>query len=334
MMKVLVGEPINAFNSTNVSLTESVYAAGTTYSVGDRVYWYPDTNPTQSDLGPTFVFESLQDSNTGNDPYDSPTFWAKVGPTNRWAMRDSYSGIWTEVDSDITVAFTHGAAPLELQVKSIGAVFCVGESITVSVTAADSMLVWDGSAWNETAFSAPSPIVVELDNELQATNSATWAQYFGDYQKGWTRTKLIDLVNIYVNPTISVTIAQGSSYRAVCGVLTWGYGAILGDTEWGVTVGIRDYSKKEVNDFGVVEFVKRPYAPILTANIEAVEEAVDEAVKAMGTWRATPALWDFNPENATDPYEALIIFGHYTDISVEFVDVEHRRISVEVEGAI
>ena len=66
--------------SSNVAETEyGNYAAGTAYALGDRVI-VPATHD---------VWESLANANTGNTPATSPTWWVRVGPTNRMAMFDT-----------------------------------------------------------------------------------------------------------------------------------------------------------------------------------------------------------------------------------------------------
>ena len=71
-----------ALTSTNVdtSADPAAYNAATAYALGDRC------------VVSETVYESLEAANTGNNPPDSPTKWAEVGPINKLAM--SWSSAW------------------------------------------------------------------------------------------------------------------------------------------------------------------------------------------------------------------------------------------------
>ena len=69
------------------------WAVGTTYALGDRVILTSTHR----------VYESLQASNTGNNPTAlGSTFWIDAGPTNRWAIFDTSVSTQTKQANNIT----------------------------------------------------------------------------------------------------------------------------------------------------------------------------------------------------------------------------------------
>ena len=546
-MRFLTADRLAHFSSVNVPIDEDLYSPTTTYGVGDLVYDYltDQGNGSESDLGATAVYSSLQPDNVGNTPATSPTFWQKVSPTNRWAMRDATSGQVTTHDDDIVFEIVTSAAPYTEAISGFGFGFCVGRSVTVEVldwddpnadadfdnlagvyhlngglsdaagklgnistsdaalssaqskfggssllfgssgratipsasslnlqgdefcheffvfpttsasvrcllsqgdpatgafvelvidsdnylsarlsstdeatgvdvTLSSSSVVsanawhairlsrvsdtWqlflDGSRVSSTTgshsldlsgdgivlgqsfsggkqfqgyvdeirltsgigrdsgssysvtnaefldsdVSLPAAKTVMLNNETIAQTEAVWNGVFGDNRKQNSQAVLIafdELEGYLINPTIRVTVEKGASYRAMLGAVAWGGGLHQAVTSWGVTVGMTDYSVKKVNDFGVVEFIRRPYAPKISAELEIAKELVDAVVPTLAWVRARPVFWDFNNAEAGDSaYQSLYIVGFFTDFEMEMVDVEHFKISLDIEGMI
>jgi len=86
-MKMIVPITVNDAVLTSSNIAETDYAAwnsGTTYAVNARVI----VTATHS------VYQSIQSGNTNNDPVtdsalETPTWWVRVGATNRWKAFDS-----------------------------------------------------------------------------------------------------------------------------------------------------------------------------------------------------------------------------------------------------
>ena len=98
--------------ASNVAETEyGNYAAGTTHALGDRVI-VPATHD---------VWESLAASNVGHTPATSPTWWVRVGPTNRMAMFDTSVSSQTTKSGGIDVTVAPGETVDTLALLNVNA---------------------------------------------------------------------------------------------------------------------------------------------------------------------------------------------------------------------
>ena len=71
--KEISGSVLDATNI--VETAPAAYAGGTTYPIGDQVTVFTGTTAV--------LYESLQNSNTGNTPASSPLWWEPIGTTVR-----------------------------------------------------------------------------------------------------------------------------------------------------------------------------------------------------------------------------------------------------------
>jgi hypothetical protein len=84
--------------SSNATEPYATWASGTTYAKDAFV-----------DYG-THIYQSLVNSNTGNQPDTSPTQWVLVGPDNTHAMFDDQISTATNSTSPLTVVLATGLA--------------------------------------------------------------------------------------------------------------------------------------------------------------------------------------------------------------------------------
>ena len=131
-MKVLAPLAVTAGMLTSSTLAETEYPAwssGSTYALADRrIYGHR-------------VYESLQASNLNHQPDTSPTWWADVGPTNRWAMFDGAVNTASADTVDIVVTLTPGAV-----VDSVACISAIGQSVRVQMLG-QFALVKIGCGW-------------------------------------------------------------------------------------------------------------------------------------------------------------------------------------------
>ncbi len=79
--------------SSNLAILKSLYNAGTTYDLDDEIYYG------------TYVYKSLQGSNTGNTP-GSGIWWQEVEKINTLRYRDGKIGTYSERTSNVTIGIT------------------------------------------------------------------------------------------------------------------------------------------------------------------------------------------------------------------------------------
>lgn len=100
----------------------------------------------------------------------------------------------------------------------------------------------------------------------------------------------------------------------------------LGITEASPSVGIIDFSKKDVDDFGDVTLVERAWAKRMSVKALIATDAVDVVMQRLAAVRGFPALWI-----GDDAFESLTLYGFYKDASIT-LDQAVSTLTLNVEG--
>lgn len=152
------------------------------------------------------------------------------------------------------------------------------------------------------------------------TDNAT--AIFNDIPLTSTLNKYTELVY-----TIQIT---GNSTVGLSGAL-FGDIITLGDTQYGVQLGITDYSKKEVDEFGNAIILERPFTDRISLNILVPVENLKKVQKILTNVRAKPCLWI---GSETSKYQNLIVYGYYRNFSIELSNPRLATVNLELESLI
>ena len=283
--------------SSNATEAYAAWSAGTTYAKDAKV-----------DHG-THYFNSLVNSNTGNDPDTSPTFWENIGPDNKHAMFDSQvSTETTKATSPLTVTIACGI------VNSVALIGLTGSSVTITVR--------DNGA---------SPPVYTRTVGLDGTIILDWYMYFFEPFVQLGEVVLTDLPP-YALGRITMTLSGGGAVSI--GELIVGTVYVLGavGTEQGATVGIIDYSRKDTDpDTGVTTFTRRAYSKRMSGQFLVANNQINGVQRILADIRAVPSV--FIGSELTD-YAPLVVYGFYRDFSIDIAYPTQSWCRVEVEGLI
>lgn len=278
--------------------TRVAWDAVTTWALGDQVL----------DATTHRIYESLQATNT-NHPVTDIAWWLDIGPTNPWAMFDEVNGTETTVPNSLTVVLEPG------RVNSLAVLGLDASQITVTLVANA-----------ETVYSATRDL---LDN----SGVGDWYTYFYEpiyQQTDLTITDLIDAalleIPAYGEGVLTVTFTRTGGNVSV-GTLVVGLITDVGGTRYGAKVGIKDYSRKEADDFGNYTLVRRSYSKTLSATVMLAAEQVDTVTRHVARHRATNCVWI-----GSDQYGALIVYGFITDWQAVIEGPKHTVFSIEIEG--
>jgi hypothetical protein len=256
--------------SSNVAETEyGNYAAGTAYAAGDRVI-VPATHD---------VWESLANANTGNTPASSPTWWVRVGPTNRMAMVDTSVSTQTTRAGGIDVTVTPGETIDTLALLNINAA-----SVRVRMTDPTDGVVHDHTS------------------DMIAPPSES--EYFAWFFEPITRIDyLVATLPAYGSADVRVELIDTGT--AACGVMALGLSRKIGEgTLAGARTSITDYSGKERDTWGQYQIVERGYSNRASISTVVKSNMVDPVKKLLASRRARPTLCI-----ASDQYSSLVLFG-------------------------
>ena len=123
-----------------------------------------------------------------------------------------------------------------------------------------------------------------------------------------------------------------SSSTVQVGNLVFGTVYPLGLTQEGASAGIRDYSVKKVNDYGITTFVQRAFSKRMEATTYVNKGDVNFVQKMLTELRAVPIVWIGTQDDAYST--PLILFGYYRDFTVEISYPTFSLCRLEVEGLI
>lgn len=294
-------KPVTVTDSilTSSNVTENDYAewaSGTTYATGDKVIV----------LSTHSVYESLVDSNLGNDPTtDDGTNWLRLGATNRWKAFDQK--ISDQVSNTTTIQYN--LSDPNSNVTAVALFGLVGISANVTVT--DDI---EGEVYNQT--------ISLIDNR----NIVDWYTYFFEEQ---VQRETAQFLNIppYLDSDVEVTVTAATGDTAKLGQLVLGFLGEIGATTYGTSISIEDFSRKETDAFGNFIVVERAYAQLADFDIQFPTANARKIQRTLAEYRATPIVWIGSEDTAY----GTTLYGFYRrfDLTLETPSISFGAIEVE-----
>lgn len=230
--------------------------------------------------------------------------WLEIGSTNKWKMFDAGWGSQTSKDTPLTFTLS----PMVI-INSLALLNVTATSITVTVTDETSATIY-----NQTFAMTVSP------------NISDWYMYFYEgfiYKSDLVINDIPSVRSALVNVTINNT---GST--AKCGNCVIGTYYDIGDTQYGASAGIVDYSGKTTDAFGNTTVVKRTYAKRMNTNLMINNDIVDDVFNLLASYRSTPLVWI----GAESLYTSLIVYGFYKDFDINIAYPDYSSCSLTIEG--
>lgn len=282
--------------STTATDATPAYSAGTTYLAGVQVHY----NRVR--------YESLQSGNTGRTPDVNPTWWGRLGPVNQWAM----------FDDQVSTQTVQAAGPLRVALQT-GAM----DSLAVLGVDADRvrLVVQDG---------AGGPVVYDQEQGMAAEAVTNWFDYFFNDPMYRRTQALFSSIPPFGSSVATLTFASGSPVRV--GHVSYGRVRSLGGLRYGARAGIKDFSRKDTDDFGNTTFVRRANSKYLTGTLEVEKFEINQVHNLLTSLTATPVVWI----GSDDAYysDTLLVFGFFRDF---YCSIDYPTLaiySIEIEGLI
>ena len=279
--------------STDAAETYSAWNAATAYVLDDIVL----RTTTER------LYQRLVAGTTATAPESDTTNWLDIAPSNKWAMFDGEISTATTKSTSLTVVLKPG------YVNSLALFGLVGSNLAVTVR--------DALAGN---------IVYTLSQDLDGTIIADWYQYFFEPVVQLAEVVLTDLPP-YGDAHITVVLTGTGTVE--CGICLVGTFYTLGDTQYGASVGIIDYSRKVTDEFGITTFVRRAYSKRMSAKLMLDNVQMNKVQRVLADLRATPCAW-IGVDDTT--YAPLVIYGFYKDFSIDVAYPTMSYCALEVEG--
>jgi len=306
-MKIIVPAVIDdtILTSSDVPETDvALWLTATAYSIGDR------RMETTVDIHTIYECVQAHTSDATKRPsaeVDSETgigaHWIRVSATNKWAMFSDQISDQTEQATAITVTLTPGEV-----VNAIALFNLSGSEVTIEMDDPT-----DGIVYSET---------ISLVDNSDVTN---WYEYYFNPIRTKSDIAKLDLPP-YSTADINVLISAPTG-TAKCGLLTLGYQRTLGVAEHGTSIGIMDYSRKELDTFGRPIIRRRNYSKVASYKVFVETNKIDFIQSLLGELRTTPVTWV-----GSEDYGATIIYGYYKDFDILFRNPINSPATIEVEG--
>lgn len=113
------------------------------------------------------------------------------------------------------------------------------------------------------------------------------------------------------------------------GALSIGTITVIGETQHGSGLGIIDYSRRSVDQFGSANFTRRGYSKRVTARVTLLTTDVDRVADILSAVRSVPVVWI-----PTEAYSSMLILGYYKDWEIEVTSYELSTLTITIESVV
>jgi hypothetical protein len=258
------------------------------------------------------VYEVVADPDTADDPVGvneginaNPPTWVNVAPTNKFAMFDNINSTQSSETTSLVVEITTG-----LVTNSIAG-FNIDGASTINVTMTD-----------------PTAGVV-FDRDISMINNSqvgSWWDFFFAPIINITSFVILDMP-IFPDATIKITVT-GSTIDF--GSLIVGSQITLGITNFGTSLQLLDFSRKETDSFGNTVVVPGRTSKLVNFNVTIQKSLVGYVFDQLTQLTGSPSVWVGTDE--TD--DATLVFGYYRNFRNNISSPTITDATITVEGLV
>lgn len=263
-----------------------------------------DVDFTIEDMSSPSNFTALASGrHTLNDPETSPLIWEDLGYTNKYKMLDKTLGSQTVADGNIEASF------IVNKVDSIFFFNVFADSIDIKVTQIDNSIV-----------------LLEENFLMSSKDGGTFYNYF--FNDFVYETKLFKEIPLNFNMLVEIKINNIGNVSK-CGLVAMGRAEYLGATLYGASIGIHDFSKKEVNSVGESYLKQGKVKATNNLTIDVQSGLTDRVVDVLTRYRSTPVIFIGAKE-----FKSTYIFGIYNRFDTLISTPTISKLTVDLESLI
>jgi hypothetical protein len=172
-------------------------------------------------------------------------------------------------------------------------------------------------------------VTVVLKDGLHGATLETWTEDTYDNTLDLYSSDIVKTDFLYsANPHFTITLAN-SLTTAKVGEIVIGNKEDIGTTQYTPTIGIIDYSVKEVDTFGNYTILERAYSKRLTCSTVVLNTLLDHTYNILAARRALASVWV-----GSDLYASMIVYGFYKDFSIVLSYPTFSICELEIEGLV
>jgi len=233
---------------------------------------------------------------------DTPT-WTAIGYSNKYSMFDGVIGTQATKAECIEITLTPGKA-----VSSIAAFNVNASSITITMN--DPI---NGEVYNN---------IIDLQ-DFGGVND-----FYGYFFSPLTTKHAFSLFDLPAYPNATITaVFDNAGGTAAVGELVIGQQINLGTAELGTSLGLIDYSVKEIDDFGNFKVTKRRNSKRVNFIAYTDTSLVPYVYDQLSQLTTTPCVW-----SGSDVNDSTLVYGYYKDCSLVITQKSVSTLSLEIEG--
>jgi len=311
-MKIIIPTEINDARLTSTNVAEDnapdvdppEWLIGTAYATDEQV---KVTNTTEPDIHR--IYQAVQ-ATTGDEPWlepdeENPVNWVIVGSTNAWRMFRSEANDITINASTIDVTITPDA-----RITSMAFFQLVASEIQIIVTS----VTGGGTVYDET---------IDLNSAFGVNSWWTWL---------WTPLSRKQTLTVFDIPNFKDNIIRviiTGDPNAECGIFVLGNQKEIGESQYGLNAGIRDFSVKTTTDFGKVKVVQRGFSDTIQDAVFLQTNRFDDVKKTLTAIRGIPVVWV-----SSEDFEATIVYGFYNRFDPIISNPSTSLCNLKIEGIV
>lgn len=126
-----------------------------------------------------------------------------------------------------------------------------------------------------------------------------------------------------------LSIAVSGSGDVSVGSISIGTITVIGQTQHGSGLGIIDYSRRSVDQFGSAQFTKRGYSKRLNARVTLPTSDIDRVANILTAVRSVPVVWI-----PTEVYTSMFIVGYFRDWEIEVTSWQMSTLTLTIESVV
>ena len=283
--------------SSNIPEDEHpVWVSGTSYTALDKVIYEHK------------IYERIVIGAGTTPPNLDQVNWLDSGYTNRYRMFDNITSSVSGRTGGIEFTLTPNQIVNGIALLNVNA-------STVRVVMTDPV---DGVVYDRTKELRSSSNVIDYFSYFFAP-----LVNLGDLDTAI----FLDLPN---KPTATITVYVSSGAGLVeVGEVVYGVQSFVGRTNYGTAIGIKSYSRKEVDEFGKVTVIKRKNSKYADYDVDIDNVNLANVQRLFADIDSVPCVFIGNPE-----MEELIVYGFYSDFKATISFPTVSKCTLRVEGLV
>jgi hypothetical protein len=198
------------------------------------------------------------------------------------------------------------------------------ETSTTSLVNGAAFLAIDAETLTfEIEDSVEGVVYTETRNLLEDVEN--WWQYFFAPYDQLTDLVLADLPT-YPGADMTLTLSRSSGVVKI-GEVVYGQLKTIGDTQFGASAGIIDYSKKTTDDNGNYQVTAGRFSKRANFDVQIETSSFSVVNKYLSSIRSTPCVFIGDPGQ-----DALIVYGFFRNFSTVLANPALSQCTIDVEG--